>query len=187
MGVQDLRFRVCFLIVNIIGLLIFLYAVINIDLELWYLYLFWMVIFTVIEMRPISLNNKGMFSLSFPFTMTLMLIYGIWFCVLITCIGSVLADTIGKRGWKKVLFNGSQFSISALVAGVVYGKLSPPADNGFVLNEQLIPFAVAAFTYLAVNYLLVRVIISLAEGMKSVWPLAKDIWDIYIRPCHTKS
>ena len=28
---------------------------------------------------------------------------------------------------------------------------------------------------------------SLAEGMKSVWPLAKDIWDIYIRPCHTKS
>ena len=79
MGVQDLRFRVCFLIVNIIGLLIFLYAVINIDLELWYLYLFWMVIFTVIEMRPISLNNKGMFSLSFPFTMTLMFIYGIWF------------------------------------------------------------------------------------------------------------
>ena len=28
---------------------------------------------------------------------------------------------------------------------------------------------------------------SLAEGMKPVWPLAKDIWDIYICPCHTKS
>ncbi|MCG8403032.1 MAG: HD-GYP domain-containing protein [Firmicutes bacterium] len=51
------------------------------------------------------------------------------------------------------------------MAGAVYVKLSPPAAKGFVLNEQIVPFVVAAFTYLAVNYLLVRVIISLAEGI----------------------
>lgn len=163
MDVQEIKFRVYFFIVCLIGSIIFIYAIRNIELEIWYLYLVWVLLFTFIEMQPISLNIKGKYSLSFPISLAVLLIYGTWFCIVVSGIGIILADVIGKRGWQKVLFNGSQFSISIFAAGTVYSYLNPPTSGSFAINEHIVPFVAAAITDIVVNFLLVEIIIALSN------------------------
>lgn len=177
MDVQDLRFRIYFVVVAISGFLIFIFAIKNISWELWYFYLFWIILFTFVEMQPISLNIKGKYSLSFPLSLAVLMIYGTWFCIIVSGIAIILADTIGKRGWKKVLFNCSQFSISIFIAGAVYVKFSPPTSELFAINEHILPFVAAAVTDIVINFLLVEVIISLSSKIP-LFSVIKMDWEM---------
>ncbi len=177
MDVQDIKFKTYFFVINLIGILIFLFAFVKINWDMWYFYFFWVLLFTFIEMKPISLNIKGKYSLSFPLSLAVLLIYGTWFCVIVSGLAIVIADAIAKRGWQKILFNCSQFSISILIAGTVYSKLSPPTNELFAINEHIIPFVAAAVTDIVVNFLLVEIIISLSNRIP-LYSVIKMDWEM---------
>ncbi|KJS11346.1 MAG: hypothetical protein VR67_14560 [Peptococcaceae bacterium BRH_c8a] len=175
MDVQDLKFRVYFLVVVLAGLLILLISLINIDLNMWYVYIFWILVFMIIDIRPISLDIKGQVSLSFALSLALLLIHGTWFCIVVSSVGSVLTDILGKRGWQKNIFNCSQYSISIFAAGTIYSKLSPQTKEIFVINEHIIPFVFTAFTDIVFNFLLVAIIVALSYKIPLFSVIKKDL------------
>jgi len=175
LDVQDLKFRVYFLVVVLAGLLILLISLINIDLNMWYVYIFWILVFMIIDIRPISLDIKGQVSLSFALSLALLLIHGTWFCIVVSSVGSVLTDILGKRGWQKNIFNCSQYSISIFAAGTIYSKLSPQTKEIFVINEHIIPFVFTAFTDIVFNFLLVAIIVALSYKIPLFSVIKKDL------------
>ncbi|WP_238456564.1 HD-GYP domain-containing protein [Desulfotruncus arcticus] len=113
-------------------------------------------------MRPLSLDGKSLVTLGIVFSLAILMIYGTWSSIIATGIGSAVADIIGKRGWQKVIFNSSQYSISLLAAGTIYAKLSPVTDEVFSISHHIIPFVFTATAFVVVNILLVAVIVSLS-------------------------
>ncbi len=179
MDMQDLKFRSYFIVVVLAGILILLSSSLHIDWGLWYLYIFWIFLFVFIDIRPISLDIKGQVTLSFALALAILLIYGTWFCIIVSGIGSILTDIIGKRGWNKTLFNCSQFSISTFAAGVIYDglniKLNVSIDESFIVSEHIVPFLVTALVYIALNFLLVAVIVSLSYKIRLFSIIKKDL------------
>jgi len=162
LNLQKVIFNIYFYGVTLSGLTILFVACKNFNPDLLQFYIIWITLTTIIEMRPVSLNTKGQVTLSFALNLAIMMIYGTWFSVITAGISNALVDLIGKRGWKKILFNSTQYSITLFAAGLVYFKFSPSTFDNFTINQHIIPFILAACTYVFVNFLLVSVIVSLS-------------------------
>ncbi|KJS78757.1 MAG: hypothetical protein JL56_00720 [Desulfotomaculum sp. BICA1-6] len=179
MDVQDFKFRFYFISIVLIGIVTFILATFNASWEIWYLYIFWILLFVIIDIRPISLDIKGQVTLSFALALAILLIYGTWFSIIVSGIGSILTDIIGKRGWDKTLFNCSQFSISTLVAGLIYNylnvKLNVLTGEVFTISEHIMPFLLAAFVYISLNFILVAIIVSLSYKINLFSVIKKDL------------
>jgi len=68
LDVQDFKFRFYFISIVLIGIVTFILATFNASWEIWYLYIFWILLFVIIDIRPISLDIKGQVTLSFANT-----------------------------------------------------------------------------------------------------------------------
>jgi len=179
LDVQDLKFRSYFIFIVLIGIVIFVLATLNANWGIWYLYIFWIFLFVFIDIRPISLDIKGQVTLSFALALAILLIYGTWFSIIVSGIGSILTDIIGKRGWDKTLFNCSQFSISTIVAGLIYDylnvKLNISTGEVFTISEHILPFLFAALIYISLNFILVAIIVSLSYKINLFSVIKKDL------------
>lgn len=158
---RKIGFNLYFFSISIIGVSIFIFSICNLNINM-YLYLLWIVLFVAIEMRPISLDVKGQVSLGFALNLAILMIYGTWSSIFVTGVGSAIADIIGKRGWQKAVFNSAQYSISLLIAGMVYMKLCPSSMETFTIGHHIIPFIFTALTFVIINFLLVVIIVSLS-------------------------
>jgi putative nucleotidyltransferase with HDIG domain len=99
------------------------------------------------------------------------LIYGPAWALLITFLGEIIADAITRKTvWYKILFNASQYALSAGIAGIVYQEFGGVVGTPNITN-YIIPAIICAFTYYFINSSLFMVVIHLAEeiSIRSIW------------------
>jgi signal transduction histidine kinase len=123
------------------------------------------------ELMPLELGRPGTrdsTTMSQPFAFALVLGWGTPAGVVALGACSALADLLGGKAARKVLFNSAQLAIALGAAGVVYGLAggdpgAPGAPPG-PARVSLPAFAAAALAFFVVNNLLVEAVLVLAGG-----------------------
>jgi len=158
------------------------------------------------ENLAIKLPRTGTVSVSFTIVMAAALVYGPLSAALSALFNAIIyRDLHEKTSPYRWLFNASQYSLSAAAAGIFYvkagGLVLAAAGRPFAVGDfpyQLIPIAVFALSFFAVNSVLVSEVIALSEGMPvtNVWfanvqgvmynylaftPLAVALADTFVR------
>ncbi|WNM27164.1 EAL domain-containing protein [Demequina capsici] len=116
---------------------------------------------------PVSSGETRSLSMSTPFVLALVAVIGGGIAVLAQVAASLTDDVVNRRDLKKSLFNVAQYSISVFVARIVFATLADvPIFGGpmTVSTGQVIPLILAGFAMVAVNWLLVGTVVSLAVG-----------------------
>ena len=154
-----------------IALFIYLVTSLSLTADMWLILTFFIVLSTVTEFMPVDLPVGGRVTIGFPIDYVVILVYGPALAMLITALGALIGETIErKRPWYKVIFNTSQYALSAGIAGMVYQGLGGVvgASN---LSNYIIPAAICAVVYYLINSNLFMIVISLAEEVSilSVW------------------
>jgi len=101
----------------------------------------------------------------------LILVYGPALAMLIAALGALIGETIEKKiSWDKVIFNASQYALTAGIAGIAYQQA------GGVVGAQnifrfILPAAICALTYCIVNTTLFVMVVSFAQNIriKTIW------------------
>ena len=138
---------------------------------MWLILTFFIVLSTVTEFMPVDLPVGGRVTIGFPIDFVVILVYGPALAMLITALGALIGETIErKRPWYKVIFNTSQYALSAGIAGMVYQGLGGVVGAAN-LSNYIIPAAICAVVYYLINSNLFMIVISLAEEVSilSVW------------------
>ena len=159
-----------------IGLFIYLFSTLSFSPNMWLIFIFFLVLSTFAEFIPVELPGGGSITIGFPIDFVIILVYGPVFAMLITALSAIIGVTVkGKTSWYKIIFDASQYALSAGVAGVVYQY------TGGIIGFQnffkfAFPAALCALTYCIVNSILVAIVICLDQGIKIT-----TVWKINIR------
>ena len=142
--------------------------------NIWLVLIFFLALSTFAEFIPVDLPVSGAVSIGFPIDFVLILVYGPALAILITALGALIGEIIQKesRSWYKIIFNASQFALSAGIAGIVYQELGGVIGTTN-LTSYIIPALICALTYYFINSFLFMMVIHLAEGT-SVWFIWKN-------------
>jgi signal transduction histidine kinase len=113
---------------------------------------------------------RGATTMSLPFAFALVLGWGVAAGVVALGVCSALADLLGGKAARKVLFNSAQLALSLGAAGALYGLLGGDHDGGPL---GLAAFAAAALAFFVVNNVLVEAVFVLAVGAPG-WDQARQ-------------
>ena len=124
------------------------------------------------ELMPIEQDPVGRDSttMSQPFAFALVLGWGVAAGVVALGLCSALADLLGGKAARKILFNSAQLALSLGAAGGVYELLGGDRGRGTV---GLAAFAAAALTFFVVNNVLVEAVFVFADGAPA-WEEARQ-------------
>ncbi|HEX2159323.1 MAG TPA: histidine kinase dimerization/phospho-acceptor domain-containing protein, partial [Actinomycetes bacterium] len=111
--------------------------------------------------RPATRDSTTMSTMSQPFAFALVLGWGTPAGVVALGACSALADLLGGKPARKVLFNSAQLAIALGAAGTVYALAGGDPSRARV---ALPAFAAAALVFFVVNNLLVEAVLVLAGG-----------------------
>jgi putative nucleotidyltransferase with HDIG domain len=134
-------------------------------------FVFFLILSVFSEFIPVELPKGGHMTIGFPVDFVLILVYGPALAMLVTVLGLVIYEIIkGKSSWYKIVFDSSQYALSAGIAGLVYKYC------GGIIGFQnffkfIFPAALCALTYCFINLILVTMVISLDQGSRftAVW------------------
>jgi len=168
-----LKIYICAIIASAIALFIYLMPSFPLLSNIWPVFIFFLAISTFAEFIPVDLPVSGAVSIGFPVDFVLILVYGPALAMLITALGALIGEIIEKerRSWYKIIFNASQFALSAGIAGIVYQELGGVIGTTN-LTGYIIPALICALTYYFINSSLFVMVIHLAEGI-SLWSIWK--------------
>lgn len=162
------------LIVNLVGLYLIYVAISEWNTEMLWVYIFWLVFSTAAELKPISMPNNDQLTVSFAVHISAQILFGLPVAILSSTVANIITDVIGRRGWKKMLFNISQYAVTIYCSWFVYQLISPghgPLD----LKSDFIAMVLSCLTYVVVNFLLVSTVISLSQGTRLIRQLTSDV------------
>ena len=166
-----------------IGLFIYLFSTLSFSPNMWLIFICFLVLSTFAEFIPVELPRGGSITIGFPIDFVIILVYGPVFAMLITALSAIIGVTVkGKTSWYKIIFDASQYALSAGIAGIVYQY------TGGIIGFQnffkfILPAVLCAFTYCLINLILVTIVISLAQGVRvtTVWRINfKEILPSYL-------
>jgi len=166
-----------------ITLFIYLIPSLPLSSNIWLGLVFFIALSTFAEFIPVELPGGGSITIGFPIDFVVILIYGPALAMLVSAFGALIGEIIERKiSWDKIMFNVSQYALSAGVAGVVYQY------TGGIIGFQnffkfIFPAALCAFTYCFMNLILVTMVISLAQGVRitTVWRINfKEILPSYL-------
>jgi len=151
--------------------------------RIWIPFLFFLTISIFAEFMPVQLPIGGAISIGFPIDFLLILVYGPALAMLIGALGALLGEILERRvSWYKIIFNTSQYALTAGISGIVYLKV-----GGVIGSEDLLkyifPAFICALTYCVVNITLfvMVVLFSQHEGIKTIWRIGiKEMIPSYI-------
>ncbi len=168
-----LKIYIWAIIASAIALFIYLMPSFPLLSNIWPVFIFFLAISTFAEFIPVDLPVSGAVSIGFPIDFVLILVYGPALAMLITALGALIGEIIEKerRSWYKIIFNASQFALSAGIAGIVYQGLGGVISTTN-LTGYIIPALICALTYYFINSSLFVMVIHLAEGI-SLWSIWK--------------
>ena len=154
-----------------IALFIYLAPSLSLTTDMWWVLTFFIVLSTIAEFMPVDLPVGGNVTIGFPIDFVVILVYGPATAMIVTVFGALIGEIVeGKTRWYKIVFNISQYALSAGVAGMVYQGL-----GGIVgavdLSNYIIPAVICAIIYYLINLNLFMIVIYLAEEVSilSVW------------------
>jgi len=154
-----------------IALFIYLVPSLSLAADTWLILTFFIVLSTITEFMPVDLPVGGRVTIGFPIDFVVILVYGPAWALLITFLGEIIADAITRKTvWYKIIFNASQYALSAGIAGMVYQGLGGVV-GAVNLTNYIVPAAICAIIYFLINSNLFMIVISLAEKIPilSVW------------------
>jgi diguanylate cyclase (GGDEF)-like protein len=139
------------------------------------------------EFKPIHLPAENFelrtLSTSAPFVLALIVTAGVGVAVLVQVIASIADDVHQRRDSKKSVFNSSQYTVSVLVGGAVYSALADLPMWGapvIVGPDEIFALLVAGVGMIAVNWLLVAGVVSLATARPLTLVLRQDLSDYLV-------
>ena len=139
--------------------------------NMWPVLIFFLFISIFAEFIPVDLPVGGVISIGFPIDFVLILVYGPALAMLITALGALIGEIIEKKvSWYKIIFNTSQYALTAGIAGIAYQQA------GGVVGAQnifrfILPATICALTYCIVNITLFVMVVSFAQNVriKTIW------------------
>jgi len=139
--------------------------------NIWLAILFFLIISIFAEFIPVSLPVGGVISIGFPIDFVLILVYGPALAMLITALGALIGEIIERKvSWYKIIFNTSQYALTAGIAGIAYQQAGGVvgAQNIF---QFILPAAICALTYCIVNITLFVMVVSFAQNVRiaTIW------------------
>ncbi len=141
--------------------------------NMWLVLIFFVVISTIAEFLPVDLPTSGSVTIGFPIDFVVILVYGPATAMFITIFGAIVGELMQKKiSWYKILFNSSQYALSAGLAGMVYQGFGGVV-GAVNLANYIIPAIACALVYYLVNSNLFIMVIHLAEGI-SIWSIWKN-------------
>jgi len=137
----------------------------------WLAILFFLTISIFAEFIPVDLPVGGVISIGFPIDFVLILVYGPALAMLITALGALIGEIIERKvAWYKIIFNTSQYALTAGIAGIAYQQA------GGVVGAQnifrfILPATICALTYCVVNITLFVMVVSFAQNVRitTIW------------------
>ncbi len=139
--------------------------------NIWLAILFFVTISIFAEFIPVDLPVGGVISIGFPIDFVLILVYGPALAMLITALGALIGEIIERKvSWYKIIFNTSQYALTAGIAGIAYQQA------GGVVGAQnifrfILPATLCALTYCIVNITFFVMVVSFAQNVriKKIW------------------
>ena len=129
---------------------------------------------TVGELITLSINDQNRLkeiSITSTFAYGLVPLAGTAVAVLVFIFGSVVADLARRRGAVKTLFNAAQYVLALAAGGAVYHALG----GGYEITTETLPaLAAGGVAFMLVNFLLVSIVVSLANDMPILQGLRRD-------------
>ncbi|MBU4483465.1 MAG: HD-GYP domain-containing protein [Actinobacteria bacterium] len=167
------KLKIFIVVVTALAIALFIYLIPSLRSlsNIWPVLVFFLAISVFAEFIPVDLPIGGVISIGFPIDFVVILVYGPALAMLITALGALIGEAIErKRSWYKIIFNTSQFALTAGVAGLIYQY------TGGIIGFQnffkfIVPAALCAFIYCLINLILVTMVISLDQGSRftAVW------------------
>ena len=154
-----------------IALFVYLVPSLPLSSNIWLVLVFFIALSAFAEFIPVKLPGGGSITIGFPIDFVAILVYGPALAMLITALSAIIGVTVkGKTSWYKIMFDASQYALSAGIAGMAYQALGGVvgATN---LTRYIVPALICALTYYLINSSLFMIVISLAEEISilSVW------------------
>lgn len=156
-----------------LAILLFIYVTPSFTLtpDKYLVFIFFLILSVFSEFIAVELPEGGHITIGFPVDFVLILVYGPALAMLVTASGLVIYEIIkGKSAWYKIVFDSSQYALSAGVAGLVYQY------SGGIIGFQnffkfIFPAVLSALTYCMVNSILVTIVMTLAQELEitKVW------------------
>jgi len=141
--------------------------------NMWPVLIFFIVISTMADFLPVDLPTSGSVTIGFPIDFVVILVYGPATAMFITIFGAIVGELMQRKiSWYKILFNSSQYALSAGIAGIVFQKSGGVVGTPNITN-YIIPAIICAFTYYFINSSLFMMVIHFAEGI-SLWSIWKN-------------
>jgi len=167
------KLKIFIVVVTALAIALFIYLIPSLRSlsNIWPVLVFFLAISVFAEFIPVDLPVGGVISIGFPIDFVLILVYGPALAMLITALGALIGEAIErKRSWYKIIFNTSQFALTAGIAGFIYQY------TGGIIGFQnffkfIVPATLCAFIYCLVNLILVTMVISFDQGSRftAVW------------------
>ena len=171
---MPLKLKVYIGVVTTVAIALFIYLTPSLPSlsNVWWVIIFFLFISALAEFIPVDLPVSGAVSIGFPIDFVLILVYGPALAMLITALGALIGEIIERKvSWYKIIFNASQFALSAGIAGIVYQELGGVIGTTN-LTGYIVPALICALTYYFINSSLFVMVIHLAEGI-SLWSIWK--------------
>jgi len=154
-----------------IVLFIYLIPSLSFSPDMWLIFIFFLTISAFAEFIPVNLPMAGSITIAFPIDFLLILVHGPALAMLIAALGALIGETIERKiSWDKVIFNASQYALTAGIAGIAYQQA------GGVVGAQnifrfILPATICALTYCIVNITLFVIVVSFAQNVriKTIW------------------
>src|SRR5215208_4563912 len=130
-----------------------------------------MVVGELVTLRVDDQNRLKEISITSAFAYGLVPLAGTTVAVLVFILGSVVADLTRHRGPVKMLFNAAQYVLALAAGGAVYHALG----GGYEVTTATLPaLAAGGLAFMLVNFLLVSIVVSLANDMPVLQGLRRD-------------
>lgn len=150
-----------FLAVVCIGLFVIVYQLRYLDLSLLHIYLIWGLLSIFSELKPVSFY-KSAITVSAAIHLSAFILFDVSTAILLSTVGSICTDILGRRGFNKMLFNACQYAITIQLAGWAF-YFFKQSNTPLSFSEDLIAFVFSAAVYAITNVSLVCTIVSLSS------------------------
>ena len=125
----------------------------------------------LITLRVDDQNRLKEISITSTFAYGLVPLAGTTVAVLVFILGAVVADLTWRRGAVKTLFNAAQYVLALAAGGAVYQALG----GGYQVTTATLPaLAAGGLAFMVVNWLLVSIVVSLANEVPVLQGLRRD-------------
>ncbi|HEY6591110.1 MAG TPA: ATP-binding protein [Actinomycetota bacterium] len=130
-----------------------------------------MILGELVTLRVDDQNRLKEVSITSAFAYGLVPLAGTTVAVVVFILGSVVADLTRRRGLVKTLFNAAQYVLALAAGGAVYHALG----GGYEITTETLPaLAAGGVAFMLVNFLLVSIVVSLANDMPILQGLRRD-------------